>query len=191
MSYGEPSSRPSYGRFMDLLRHVVDERNVTFVSRYVCEVYDATLMVTCPIHHGCCSAGNAGPALTTVGAPGGSHPCVIGVGAAVTQAMMSDQYSLRRSDVPPAAGDALGVESDAATTTEKHRGEPRRSKTPGAPSQQATMHDRAEDTTYTWSSRGPGADGALGGTFVARLQRKVTRTSHSPVYVSPPAAALQ
>jgi hypothetical protein len=108
-----------------------------------------------------CSAGNNGPALTTVGAPGGVHPYIIGVGAAVTQSMMTDQYALRKRYAATQAGeqDAL-VEPDALSSAVKSTfGD-----TVARGSQSA--HDRAEDTNYTWSSRGPAADGALGGTYL-------------------------
>ncbi len=49
MSYGEPSSLPNSGRLIDLFSELVHEHGVVFVA----------------------SAGNAGPALSTVGAPGG------------------------------------------------------------------------------------------------------------------------
>ncbi|XP_030500340.2 tripeptidyl-peptidase 2 [Cannabis sativa] len=96
MSYGEPSLLPDYGRFVDLVNEVVNKHRLIFVS----------------------SAGNSGPALSTVGAPGGTTSTIIGVGAYVSPAM--------------AAG-AHGVVE--------------------APS---------EGLEYTWSSRGPTADGDLG-----------------------------
>ncbi|XP_042510355.1 tripeptidyl-peptidase 2 [Macadamia integrifolia] len=96
MSYGEPTLLPDYGRFVDLVNEVVNKHRLIFIS----------------------SAGNSGPALSTVGAPGGTTSSIIGVGAYVSPAM--------------AAGAHCVVE---------------------APS---------EGQEYTWSSRGPTADGDLG-----------------------------
>ncbi|KAG6481698.1 hypothetical protein ZIOFF_058317 [Zingiber officinale] len=64
------------------------------------------------------SAGNSGPALTTVGAPGGTTTSIIGVGAYVSPAMAAGAHCVVD---PPAEG-----------------------------------------LEYTWSSRGPTADGDLG-----------------------------
>ncbi|CAI9260290.1 unnamed protein product [Lactuca saligna] len=96
MSYGESTMFPNYGRFVELVDEVVNKYRVVFVS----------------------SAGNNGPALTTVGAPGGTSTSIIGVGAYVSPAMAAGAHAL--------------VE---------------------APS---------EGLEYTWSSRGPTADGDLG-----------------------------
>jgi tripeptidyl-peptidase-2 len=73
LSYGEAAAVHNSGRYTELLNELVERDGVIFVS----------------------SAGNNGPALTTVGAPGGSSECCIGVGAAVLGSMMTPQYSLR------------------------------------------------------------------------------------------------
>ncbi|KAK7270488.1 hypothetical protein RIF29_23667 [Crotalaria pallida] len=96
MSYGEPTLLPDYGRFVDLVNEAVNKHRLIFVS----------------------SAGNSGPALTTVGAPGGTSSSIIGVGAYVSPAMAAGAHSV--------------VEAPT------------------------------EGLEYTWSSRGPTADGDLG-----------------------------
>lgn len=96
MSYGEPTLLPDYGRFIDLSNEVVDKHHIIFIS----------------------SAGNNGPALNTVGAPGGTSTSIIGVGAYVSPAMAAGAHCVVQ---PPAKG-----------------------------------------MEYTWSSRGPTADGDLG-----------------------------
>ncbi|TVU28818.1 hypothetical protein EJB05_20353, partial [Eragrostis curvula] len=96
MSYGEPTILPDYGRFIDLANEVVDKHRIIFIS----------------------SAGNNGPALNTVGAPGGTSTTIIGVGAYVSPAMAAGAHCVVQ---PPAKG-----------------------------------------MEYTWSSRGPTADGDLG-----------------------------
>lgn len=103
------------------------------------------------------SAGNNGPALTTVGAPGATHPDTIGVGAAISQAMMRDQYALRERYA--AAGSSGGGSAEATPPG----GIPSLLPPPGTVrSSPEAFHDRALDTNYTWSSRGPAADAALG-----------------------------
>ncbi|KAK9724622.1 hypothetical protein RND81_05G087400 [Saponaria officinalis] len=96
MSYGEPSLLPDYGRFVDLINEAVDKHHLIFVS----------------------SAGNEGPALSTVGSPGGTTSSIIGIGAYVSPAMASGAHCVVE---PPDEG-----------------------------------------LQYTWSSRGPTADGDLG-----------------------------
>ncbi|MEZ6052871.1 MAG: tripeptidyl-peptidase 2 [Planctomycetaceae bacterium] len=95
MSYGEPTSTPDEGRLAELFSEIVDEHGVIFVA----------------------SAGNAGPALSTVGAPGGTTEALLGIGAYVSSEMMSPQYGLRET---------------------------------------------LDGMPYTWTSRGPSTDGAMG-----------------------------
>ncbi len=95
MSYGEPASLPNAGRLSELFSEVVREHGVIFIA----------------------SAGNEGPALSTVGAPGGTTEALMGIGAYLTPEMMSAAYAMRSP---------------------------------------------YEGLPYTWTSRGPASDGALG-----------------------------
>ncbi|KAG0480500.1 hypothetical protein HPP92_011358 [Vanilla planifolia] len=96
MSYGGPTLLPDYGRFINLVNEVVGKHRLLFIA----------------------SAGNNGPALSTVGAPGGTSSNIIGVGAYVSPEM------------------AVGAHS--------------------------VVYPLPEGMEYTWSSRGPTADGDLG-----------------------------
>ncbi|KAJ2385710.1 hypothetical protein H4S02_004202 [Coemansia sp. RSA 2611] len=96
MSYGEPSATPNAGQWVQAVAQEVVRR------------------------HGCAfvaSAGNEGPALTTLGAPGGTTSGIISVGAYVGLEQMAAEYG---------------------------------------------MYARVRDGVFTWSSRGPTADGARG-----------------------------
>ncbi len=74
MSYGGPGAFPDTRYRIDqLAAELVNEHSVVFVS----------------------SAGNSGPALSTVGSPGGSTSAIIGVGAAISAEMMEAQYAVR------------------------------------------------------------------------------------------------
>ncbi|KAJ2378682.1 hypothetical protein IW150_000644 [Coemansia sp. RSA 2607] len=72
MSFGEPTARPNSGQWIDLIREeVVRRHRCTFVA----------------------STGNSGPALSTVGSPGGTTDNVIGVGAHVDADQIKAHYS--------------------------------------------------------------------------------------------------
>jgi tripeptidyl-peptidase II len=77
MSYGEAASWDNYGEFVRQAEIVVRKHGVIFVS----------------------SAGNNGPALSTVGAPGGTSSCCIGVAAFATQSLMRAAYAMQH-DLP-------------------------------------------------------------------------------------------
>lgn len=97
LSYGESTTAPNKGWLTRMLADLVTEKGVIFIS----------------------SAGNSGPALTTVGGPGGTTSEIIGVGAYVSEEMMKAEYTLREtqpglpytwtSQGPTADGD-LGVD---------------------------------------------------------------------------------
>lgn len=71
ISYGEACGIPNAGQCSDLINNLVNQ-NMIFV----------------------CSAGNNGPGLCTLGAPGGTMDQVIGVGAYVTRSMMDAEYAM-------------------------------------------------------------------------------------------------
>jgi len=73
MSYGEATATSNAGRFVRLADEIVNKHGVIFVA----------------------SAGNAGPALSTVGAPGGTSSAILGIGAFVTPALAAAGHSIR------------------------------------------------------------------------------------------------
>lgn len=77
MSYGEASSCANSGIFNTVAERVVNKHGLIFIS----------------------SAGNAGPALSSAGAPGATSDCIIGIGAYVSDAMMGTCYSMPENEV--------------------------------------------------------------------------------------------
>lgn len=84
------------GKFVRVAEQIVNKHGIVFVA----------------------SAGNNGPALSTVGAPGGTSSCIIGVAALATQSLMTPAYSLTEtlpttnytwSSVGPTIDGHLGV----------------------------------------------------------------------------------
>lgn len=73
MSYGEATATPNGGRFIKLAEEIVNKHGVVYVA----------------------SAGNAGPALSTVGAPGGTSSALLGIGAYVSPQLAAAGHSLR------------------------------------------------------------------------------------------------
>lgn len=96
MSYGEATSWDNYGEYVKQAEVMVRKHGIIFVS----------------------SAGNNGPAISTVGCPGGTSSCCIGVAAMVTQSLMTAAYSMQEtvpetnftwSSVGPTLDGDLGV----------------------------------------------------------------------------------
>ena len=72
LSFGEGSSPACVGRVIDVARRAVMQHGVIFVT----------------------SAGNSGPALTTIGSPGNGSDTFVTVGAHVSPPAMESQYSM-------------------------------------------------------------------------------------------------
>lgn len=111
LSYGEDAVLSNRGRFKELADELVLKHNIIFLS----------------------SAGNDGPAISTVNAPGGTMSCCIGIAAYVSPAMMKSMYCIPFTTTNQPTDDT----KDAAGN-----------EIPG--------------TTYTWSSTGPTPDGDNG-----------------------------
>lgn len=73
MSYGESTATPDAGRFVELAEEAVREHGIVFVA----------------------SAGNSGPGLASVGAPGGTSSAVLSVAAWVSPEAAADAHALR------------------------------------------------------------------------------------------------
>lgn len=112
LSYGEAVQVADAGRFVRQAEECVWKHGVVFVA----------------------AAGNQGPALSSVDAPGGTTSACIGVAAYVSPAMRTPLYSCLPEPAAAAAADG-----DAPSGT-----------------------DHFPETTYTWSSTGPTADGDVG-----------------------------
>lgn len=128
MSFGEPCRLPNRGRFVDIVTKLVRERNMVFV----------------------CSAGNNGPGLSTVSAPGGTTAAVIGVGAYVTPSMLQDAYNALDDDYFVTDADCVStnLEDSAESTDIAQATEPAKA---DLPSDSAGLEDYILQNDFTTS----------------------------------------
>eukprot|EP01138_Halocafeteria_seosinensis_P016026 gb/GECG01016354.1/.p1 GENE.gb/GECG01016354.1/~~gb/GECG01016354.1/.p1 ORF type:complete len:1734 (+),score=205.00 gb/GECG01016354.1/:1-5202(+) len=146
LSFGEPASVPNSGRFIEELQHALRKYGVIFVS----------------------SAGNDGPALTTVGAPAGTSDDLISVAAIITPSMMHAAYSVNAEKHANQLGHHALEDDDSAEDE-------------GKATDVESLNDRVSEETvfdpqtgmklvampFGWSSRGPCIDGYGGVTIAA------------------------
>jgi tripeptidyl-peptidase-2 len=97
MSYGEAAAQDNSGAFIQLAETLVKKYGIVFVG----------------------SAGNNGPALSTMGAPCGTSSAIIGVGAMVTQSLINAAYS---SPAPGKLKETNYTWSSMGPTIDGHRG---------------------------------------------------------------------
>lgn len=146
LSFGEPASVPNSGRFIEELQSALRVYGVTFVS----------------------SAGNDGPALSTVGAPAGTSDHLISVGAIITPAMMHAAYSVNAEKQANQLGRS-NVEDNPFLTD---NGDDEEKEKQGDVASGDTVFDpqtgrQLRAMPFGWSSRGPCVDGYAGVTISA------------------------
>lgn len=90
---------PNDGYFIKLLESVVNDHGIIFICSAGITMMDMSLYFKLVIVL-CFSPGNNGPALSTVGSPGGTSTCSIGVGAFVTESLMRTAYSMTELVAP-------------------------------------------------------------------------------------------
>ena len=127
MSYGEGCQVPNAGRFVELAQELVYKHGITFVS----------------------SAGNNGPALSTVGAPGGTSSALLGIAAYVSPIMQQVLYSMPIESQSQQDIDHINENNDrigeSSTIPPNVYGD-----------------EQHPGSTFTWSSVGPTTDGDWG-----------------------------
>lgn len=147
MSFGEYSRDVNNGRFVRLVETLVNKHNVLFVS----------------------SAGNEGPGLSSVSAPGGTTEAIIGVGAYVTPSMVREAYSQMEfeSDTEDSLKETNGTSVCETNDAHQNSSITPRSTANGDYHEETQEREPVVGMPYTWCSRGPIHDGGLGATICA------------------------